>query len=78
MKQVVDAIYEKGVFRPLEKPPIGEGQLVRITIETDGKTGVEDMLQLAALVYGGLSDEDISEIESIALDRRDFFGTRRP
>ena len=59
MKEVVDAIYEKGVFRPLKKPPVGEGQLVRITIETDGEPSAEDMIELAALVYGGLSDEDI-------------------
>lgn len=34
----------------------------------------EDLLELAAKVYQGLSDEQINEIEQIALNRRSFFG----
>ncbi len=35
-----------------------------------------ESLKLATRVYDGLSDEDIDEIEQIALDRSNFFGTR--
>lgn len=33
-------------------------------------------LKLATCVYDGLSDEDIAQIAQIALNRRNFFGTR--
>jgi len=77
MKQAVDAIYEKGVFRPLREPGVAEGQLVRLIIETNGEAEAQDVLSLAAEIYWGLSDKDIVEIEAIALDRRDFFGDPR-
>jgi hypothetical protein len=32
------------------------------------------ILALAASVYAGLSAQDITEVEQIALQRRDFFG----
>jgi hypothetical protein len=35
-----------------------------------------ESLKLATCAYDGLSDEDIDEIEQIALDRSNFFGTR--
>ena len=35
-----------------------------------------ESLKLATRVYDGLSDEDIDEIEQIALNRSNFFGTR--
>ena len=75
MKHVIDAIYENGIFRPIQPDPIGisEGQRVRITV--DDKTEPESV-KLATCVYDGLSDEEIDEIEQIALDRSNFFGTR--
>ncbi len=33
-------------------------------------------MELAEKIYEGLSDEDIGEIERIALDRSNFFGER--
>lgn len=69
MKQMLDAIYENGVFRPLERPKVSEGQRVRLIVETPPDTDVDDMLRLAAEVYDGLSTEQIEEIEKIALDR---------
>jgi predicted DNA-binding antitoxin AbrB/MazE fold protein len=70
--QRYDAVFENGVFRPLTAPPaeLTEGQQVRLIVET---ARAEDMLELAARVYQGLSDEQIDEVERIALDRRDFF-----
>ena len=35
-----------------------------------------ESLKLATCIYDGLSDEDIDEIEQIALNRNNFFGTR--
>ena len=72
MQQTLEAVYENGVFRPLEKIEMAEGQQVRLIVETLP----EDLLELAAQVYEGLSDKEIDEIEQIALDRRPFFGER--
>jgi hypothetical protein len=38
----------------------------------------EDVIELAAQVYEGLSDEEMDEIERIALDRGDFFRDSTP
>ena len=67
MKQILDAIYENGVFRPLKNIDISEGQSVRLIVETTSSLSPDDLLNLAAQVYEGLSDEDIKEIEEIAL-----------
>lgn len=69
MKQTLDAIYENGVFRPLKSPKISEGQKVKLTVETNLVSSPDDMLELAAQVYQGLSAEQIDEIEKIALAR---------
>jgi predicted DNA-binding antitoxin AbrB/MazE fold protein len=76
MKQAVDAVYENGVFKPLKSPSLSDGQLVRLEIETALETSCDDLLELAAKVYEGLSDQQIAEVEKIVLDRRDFFGDR--
>lgn len=74
MKETIDAIYENGVFRPLKRPNVLDGLKVRLEIEKLSESNVEDMLELAAQVYNGLSNEQIDEIEQIAFDRSDFFG----
>ena len=75
MKHVIDAIYENGAFRPIQLDTIGisEGQQVRITVDNETEP---ESLKLAICVYDGLSDEEIDEIEQIALNRSNFFGTR--
>ncbi len=72
MTQTCEAVYEDGVFRPVKDLPtsISEGQRVRLVVEMDEPT---DILRLAAQVYDGLSDEQVREVEQIALNRRDFF-----
>ena len=79
MSQIVDAVFERGVFRPLATPdvPIVEGQHVRLIVDTLDVRPAE-MLEAAAQVYAGLSEREIDEIEQIALDRRDFFRSRTP
>jgi predicted DNA-binding antitoxin AbrB/MazE fold protein len=71
MSRAVNAVYESGNFRLLEEPdlPLSEGQQVRLRIEMP-----DDLLELAADVYDGLSEEQIAEVERVALDRREFFG----
>jgi predicted DNA-binding antitoxin AbrB/MazE fold protein len=76
MQQTLDAIYENGVFRPLKQPTISDGQQVRLIVETSTPSNVDDLLELAAGVYEGLSDKQIDEIEQLALNRRNFFGDR--
>ncbi len=71
MTQTCEAVFENGVFRPLELPTaLADGQRVRLIVEAGEPT---DVLALAAWVYEGLSEAEIKEIERIALDRRDFF-----
>lgn len=75
MKHAIEAIYENGLFRPLQREGIAlaEGQRVRITVDDQCEP---QALRLALTVYEGLSDKDIDEIEEIALDRGTFFARR--
>lgn len=77
MTQVYDAVYENGVFRPIGSRPdcLAEGQQVRIVVEADTP---EDILRLATQVYAGLSEQDVQEVEKIALDRSSFFTEPTP
>lgn len=74
MQQVVKAIYENGIFRPLKTPELSEGQEVQLIIHSKNKIEPDQMLQLAAGVYQGFSNEQIHAVEQIALKRQDFFG----
>ena len=78
MTQTIEAIYQNGIFKPLNpvSEEIAEGETVKITIN-DKKLSPDEMLKLASQVYEGLSEEDINEIERIALDRSSFFGDRK-
>ncbi len=73
MKHSIDAIYEDGAFRPIQRDTvaIANGQRVRITVEDECEP---QALRLATSVYDGLSDKDIDEIEKISLDRSNSFG----
>jgi predicted DNA-binding antitoxin AbrB/MazE fold protein len=78
MTQTIEAIYQNGIFKPLNpiSEELTEGEMVEITIK-DKRLSPDEMLKLAGQVYEGLSDEDIEEIERIALDRSNFFGDRK-
>ena len=75
MRHALDAIYEKGVFRPLDRQDLAipEGQRVQLTVDDGAEP---EALRLATAVYNGLSEGDIRDIEKIALDRGTFFGRR--
>lgn len=53
---------------------LNEGQ-VKITVESESTP--EDIIALAGCVYAGLSEEDMNDIERIALERGAFFGERQ-
>ncbi|ABU57768.1 MULTISPECIES: hypothetical protein [Roseiflexus] len=70
----LEAIFEHGSFRLVRPPniPLREGQRVRLVVETEESP--DTILALAANVYAGLSPQDITEVEQIALQRQNFFG----
>jgi predicted DNA-binding antitoxin AbrB/MazE fold protein len=70
------ATYKNGVFRPLDELEISleEGEAVRLTIEA--LPPPQSSLELLFHLYYGLSEEEITEIEKIILDRRNFFPDR--
>lgn len=74
MPEIIEAIYEKGVFKPLQELELPEGQHVRLVVETREGTTSDEMLALAAQVYEGLAPEEVDAVEDIACHRGDFFG----
>ena len=78
MKHTLEAVYENGIFRPLKTPTIPDGQQVLLEVEPLGEKPVTNPLELATLVYQGLSESDIDEVEKIALERQDFFSDEHP
>lgn len=80
MTQTIEAIYQDGIFKPLNpvSEEIVEGKKVRLVVETEAEGKEENpIMKLAENFYEGLSEEDIDEIERIALDRSNFFGNRK-
>ena len=77
MNQTLDAVFEDGTFKPVDNGslPFSEGQRVKLTVEVPAEEQ-EDVLGLAGQVYEGLSEKDIDEVESITLDRGNFFHGR--
>jgi len=78
MSQTVEAVYQNGVFRPLKplSPEPTEGQQVVINLESSDERG-NRIMEIANHFYDGMSEEEINEIEKIALDRTNFFGDRK-
>lgn len=73
MIETVNAIYENGLFKPLNDIHISNGMKVKLIIESDNEDSIDDILSIATGVYEGLSDKDIEEVEEIAFDRKDLF-----
>ncbi|OGF56727.1 MAG: hypothetical protein A2Z21_07775 [Candidatus Fraserbacteria bacterium RBG_16_55_9] len=72
MTQTIEAIYEDGVLKPLIPLQLPEHQRVTLAIQAIQTLRPDEILEMAHQVYEGLSDEEIDEIEAIALDRRNF------
>jgi predicted DNA-binding antitoxin AbrB/MazE fold protein len=77
MIQSIEAVFQDGVFRPIEPPPqdLLEGQRVQVVAK---KLSPDEMMNLVTSIYDGLSEEEIDEIERIALDRSNFSLGRQP
>ena len=77
MVQTMKAIYENGIFKPLKpvSEVFSEGEEVVIDVKSK-EENANQIMKLAENFYEGLSEEDIDEIEAIALDRSNFFGDR--
>ena len=76
MKRTVEAVFEGGVFRPVRRPDLPEGECVRLTVESVGQFDPTDVAELATRVYEGLSPKDVQEIEAMAR-RRPVFNDAR-
>jgi predicted DNA-binding antitoxin AbrB/MazE fold protein len=72
MNRILEAIYENGVLKPLKSLKLPEHQKVTITIQLPPVENPDQELESWHQVFAGLSDKDIQEIESIALDRSHF------
>jgi predicted DNA-binding antitoxin AbrB/MazE fold protein len=72
MQQILEAVYENGIFRPLTTPQLAEGQLVQLVLQPQPASSPDDILAIAASVYHELSDDEINEVEQIAYDRTHF------
>jgi predicted DNA-binding antitoxin AbrB/MazE fold protein len=72
MTRAIETIYEGGVFKPLETINLPEHQHVVITFELPRALDVGAELEAWRQVYAGLSDQDVADVEAIALDRRNF------
>jgi predicted DNA-binding antitoxin AbrB/MazE fold protein len=79
--QTIEAIYEQGVFRPLQ--PINDlAEHERVTLAVTpvlakfSDEEVEAMLELAFKTYEGLSEAQIQAIEAARLDQEHLF--KRP
>jgi predicted DNA-binding antitoxin AbrB/MazE fold protein len=72
MERTLKAIYEQGVLTPLEPLELPEHQRVIITIHGPIPESPDEALDAWHHVYEGLSDEDVAQVEAMALDRSRF------
>jgi len=70
--RVFEAVYEDGVLKPLEDPGLPDHHRFSVRVQELGEKRADDYLAAWHRVYAALSDEDIAEVEEIALDRGRF------
>jgi len=58
MPKIIEAVYENGVFKPLQKVDLKEGERVRIRIE---RRGIYDVIREYRKLFEDI-DEDLTEI----------------
>lgn len=73
MRQTIKARYHDGVLLPLEPLALADEAEVQVTVDTTAAMSADEILRRAAQVYQGLTTDQIAEVETIALDRRQFF-----
>lgn len=73
MRQTIKARYHDGVLQPLEPLALADEAEVQVTVDTEVSVSADEVLRRAARVYQGLTSDQVTEVETIALDRRQFF-----
>lgn len=73
MRQTIKVRYHNGVLQPLEPLTLADEAEVQVTVETDVAVSVDEILRRATQVYQDLTSDQIAEVETIVLDRRQFF-----
>lgn len=77
MNKTIEAVYENGVFRPLEPVPLPDGEHVHVTVL---EAPVEIQRRLAALDAFEAAFENLTEEQwrlfDEAVQRRPWFGNR--
>jgi predicted DNA-binding antitoxin AbrB/MazE fold protein len=78
MSKIIEAVYEHGVFRPLEPVVLPEGEHVQVRVPDLPPTLQERLAALEAFdaTHEELSDEQWHEFEQ-AVQRRPWFGGRQ-
>ena len=74
MENIVEAIFEGGIFRPTSPVSLPEGERVSLTITESNHASGPATADLEAWqsVFAGLSDEDLATVEAHAA-RSPFF-----
>ena len=77
MSRTIEAVYENGVFRPLESITLAEGEHVQVTVP---EVNAEIQRRLAALdafeaALGDMTQEQWKKFDE-AVQRRSWFGGR--
>ncbi len=73
MRQTIKARYHDGVLQPLEPLALADEAEVQVTVDTNVIVSADEILRRAACIYQGLTSEQVAEVETIAVDRRQFF-----
>jgi predicted DNA-binding antitoxin AbrB/MazE fold protein len=78
MGQTIEAVFEKGVFRPKKPVRLKEGAEVRLTMAPRGMTEeeAEEHIRGWQKVFEGLTDEEVAEIANVRESRKSFFRQR--
>jgi predicted DNA-binding antitoxin AbrB/MazE fold protein len=72
MQKTIEVVYEKGVFKPLERVDFGEGEKVVISIETEKKEIREIKIPLRE--YNDFLPRDFTfTLEKLRTDSRERF-----
>lgn len=74
MGQVLEAVFEKGTFTPVEAVQLPEGQRVSLSVEPLAMTRAEADAYLRDWreLLEGLSEEEVADLEAVVLDRSPF------
>ena len=72
MQKTIEVVYEKGVFKPLERVDFGEGEKVVISIETEKKEIRE--IEIPLREYNDFLPRDFTfTLEKLRTDSRERF-----